>query len=117
MLCKYSTTPECSALQWLSPEQTAGGTHPYMFSQCQAIHCRAMLPCQDSPSVKSTYSASITAPEGITVLMSAIRKHADEATKVVDGRQKFCFDQPVPVQSYLIAIAAGAVKSKRIGPR
>ena len=43
---KYSTSPECSALQWLSKEQTAGGTQPYVFSQCQAIHARSMLPCQ-----------------------------------------------------------------------
>ena len=39
----------------------------------QAILCRAMLPCQDTPSVKATYSANIYAKEGITVLMSAIR--------------------------------------------
>jgi len=115
LLCKYSTSPSCSALQWLTPEQTAGGTHPYVFSQCQAIHARSMLPCQDSPAVKATYSASITAPEGITVLMSAIRKHDNAAVK--DGKRKFCFDQPVPIQSYLIAIAAGNIVSKRIGPR
>jgi len=117
LLVKYCTTEECSALQWLAPEQTATGTHPYMFSQNQAIHARAMLPCQDSPSVKATYSASITAPEGITVLMSAIRKHPEDAPKVVNGKQTFCFTQPVPIQSYLIAIAAGAMVSKRIGPR
>merc|ERR550519_1787677 len=115
LLCKYSTSPTSSALQWLTPEQTAGGTHPYVFSQCQAIHARSMLPCQDTPAVKATYSASITAPEDITVLMSAIRKNENSAAK--DGKRKFSFDQPVPIQSYLIAIAAGNIVSKRIGPR
>lgn len=31
----YETSPQCSALQWLRPEQTAGKRHPYLFSQCQ----------------------------------------------------------------------------------
>jgi len=66
----YATSPGSSALQWLSPSQTAGKKHPYLFSQCQAIHARSMLPCQDTPSVKSTYSAKITVPESLTVLMS-----------------------------------------------
>ncbi|TNN27497.1 Leukotriene A-4 hydrolase [Liparis tanakae] len=34
----YETSPEASALQWLSPEQTAGGERPYLFSQCQVIN-------------------------------------------------------------------------------
>ena len=55
----YSTSEKCTALQWLPPEQTAGKTYPYLFSQCQAIHCRSMIPCQDTPSVKAPYSAEV----------------------------------------------------------
>jgi leukotriene-A4 hydrolase len=115
MLVKYSTTSQCTALMWMLPEQTAGGVHPFMFSQCQAIHARSMLPCQDTPSVKATYSASVTAPEGITVLMSALRKH--DTPQEQGQKKKYCFEQTVPVMSYLIAIAAGDLKSRKIGPR
>jgi hypothetical protein len=56
----YRTTPQCTALQWLDKNQTASKTHPYMFSQCQAIHCRSMVPCQDTPSVKAPYTAEVS---------------------------------------------------------
>jgi len=113
ILISYTTSPESSALQWLSPAQTAGKKHPYLFSQCEAIHARSMLPCQDTPSVKATYSATITAPSDLTVLMSAIR----DGEAVVDNKKVAKFIQKVPIQSYLIAIAAGALESRKIGPR
>lgn len=31
----FETSPQSSALQWLTPEQTSGKKHPYLFSQCQ----------------------------------------------------------------------------------
>ena len=55
----YKTSPKATALQWLKAEQTAGKRHPYLFSQCQAIHCRSLLPCQDTPAVKAPYVATV----------------------------------------------------------
>jgi len=109
----YQTSPKSSALQWLKPSQTAGKKHPYVFSQCQAIHCRSMLPCQDTPAVKAPYTATITAPEELTVLMSAVR----DGHEVKDGKKVAKFNQKIPIQSYLIAIAVGAVVSRKVGPR
>ena len=67
----YETTAESVALQWLDPEMTAGKRFPFMYSQCQAIHARTIAPCQDTPCVRISYSAAVTVPEGITVVMSA----------------------------------------------
>jgi hypothetical protein len=33
----YRTSPDAAALQWLAPSQTAGKSHPYLYSQGQAI--------------------------------------------------------------------------------
>ncbi|KAJ2686314.1 Leucyl aminopeptidase yscIV, partial [Coemansia spiralis] len=36
----YATTPSGGAIQFLSPEQTLGKAHPYLFTQCEEIHAR-----------------------------------------------------------------------------
>ncbi|XP_060565007.1 leukotriene A-4 hydrolase-like isoform X2 [Ruditapes philippinarum] len=113
---KYETSPECSALQWLRPEQTAGGRQPYLFSQCQAIHCRSMVPCQDTPYVKCTYTAKITAPKVITILMSALLEGSKPSASD-PGKTVYSFRQKTPMPSYLIAIVGGDIVSKDLGPR
>ncbi|XP_067683113.1 leukotriene A-4 hydrolase-like isoform X1 [Haliotis asinina] len=113
---KYATSPKCSALQWLRPEQTAGKRQPYLFSQCEAIHARSLFPCQDSPAVKFPYTAKVTAPREVTVLMSAVRLGSDPcAGDSASLETKFL--QEVPIPSYLMAIVAGDIESRDIGPR
>ena len=58
----YRAAPDVPALQWLAPEQTAGGEHPYLFSQGQAILNRTWIPTQDSPGIRQTWEARIVAP-------------------------------------------------------
>ncbi|KAJ4475116.1 peptidase family M1-domain-containing protein [Lentinula lateritia] len=110
---KYETTKECTALQWLAKEQTQGKSFPYLFSQCQPIYARAMAPVQDSPSVKIKYSAEVTSI--LPALMSAIRQSPPSDGPAHDGKVigkdavTYIYHQPIPIPSYLIAIAAGNV--------
>ncbi|XP_076025317.1 leukotriene A-4 hydrolase [Genypterus blacodes] len=112
----YETSPSASALQWLSPQQTAGKQQPYLFSQCQANHCRSMVPCQDSPSVKHTYYAEVSVPKELVAVMSAVHD-GQEPDPQDSGRIIYRFNQKVPMPSYLIAIVVGALESREIGPR
>ena len=43
IMVSYSTTSGSTALEWLSPEQTADKQGPFLFSQCEAIHCRLTI--------------------------------------------------------------------------
>ena len=126
---EYSTTIESAALQWLTGHQTNSGKFPFLFSQCQAIHARSMIPCQDLCQVKITYSANIRCPSQLTVLMSALRQgDATPCDAPADipyppecdpaaGWSVTRYNQPVPIPAYLIAIACGELSSRQIGPR
>lgn len=110
---QYQTRPESTALAWMEPTQTAGKQHPYVYSHCEAIHCRAMAPVQDTPAVKFPYTAEVTAPAPLTALMSGLRQPSQEG----DGAEVFRFRQPVSVPAYLIALAVGQLESRKLGPR
>lgn len=112
----YATSSQSSGLQWLSPQLTAGKVYPFLFTQCQAIHARSVVPCPDTPAAKFTYSATIAVPQWCTVLMSAI---AHGHVKINDQEEikKWSFRQDVPIPSYLLAIAAGEMESVELSPR
>ncbi|MBE0567688.1 MAG: M1 family metallopeptidase [Krumholzibacteria bacterium] len=111
----FVTSPEASALQWLEPAMTAGGRHPYLFSQCQAIHARSVIPCQDSPQARFTFDARVTVPEALTVVMAAAPGAATAGPR--PGTRTFAFTMPQAVPPYLFAFAAGNLVSRDLGPR
>lgn len=112
----YSVSNESTALQWLPPAQTAGKVHPYLFTQCQAIHARALIPCQDQPGVKMTYTATVKVPEWATCVMSALESKPADTSTESDSRT-FYFEQRVPMSSYLFAIAVGNLVKRDISHR
>eukprot|EP01035_Chromulina_nebulosa_P021569 gene21569-27927_t len=128
----YSIDESASAVQWLDPKATNGGVYPYIFTQSQAIHARSLLPCMDTPGVKTPYTAVVRAPVWCTVLMSALaekssasplkkrstsKTDSDSVNRFIDPPGVFRWSQPVAVSAYLIALAAGHLSSIDISPR
>eukprot|EP00438_Fugacium_kawagutii_P033649 Skav204046 [mRNA] locus=scaffold3:185477:192402:- [translate_table: standard] len=111
----YATAPDAVAIQMLSPDPWAAR-------------------CVEVPTgVKSKYTAKITAPTPLTVLMSAVPD--GEPKEGEGGKRCFSFTQllgngnrevlpevqtkgeKVPIPSYLLALACGHLASRRVGPR
>lgn len=104
----YATSPDAEGIQWLSPEQTAGKEHPFLFTQFQPLYARTMVPLQDTPAVRITYDAHLTTPPELIAVMSARQDESGER----DGDYSFRMSQPIP--SYLLALAIGDIEFKAI---
>jgi aminopeptidase N len=109
----FNTSDQARALQWLPAVQTAGGEHPFLYSQCQAIHARSIFPCQDTPSVRFTFSAEVEVPRALTAVMAAEQVGVRESGE----SRVFQFKMPQPIPSYLFAIGVGNLDFRELGPR
>src|SRR3954469_15202605 len=110
----YATSPRATALQWLEPSQTAGGLQPFLFSQAQPIHARALFPLQDTPRNRITVgSARFTVPARLRTLMAAAAKGREtQGDLAVDA-----FEMPQPIPPYLLAFAVGDLTPRQLSAR
>ncbi len=113
---RYRTSPEASALQWLAPAQTAGGAHPFLFSQCQAIHARSVVPLQDTPRLRIRYRAELEIPRALVGVMAAAHRDREEPEERDDVAIER-FEMPQPIPPYLFAFAVGDLASHDLSPR
>lgn len=107
----YETDPGSVAVQWLTPQQTAGKKQPYLYTQGEAILTRSWIPCQDTPANRITYSADVQVPSGLMAVMSA----ENPTEKSSDG--KYHFEMIYKIPTYLIALAVGDLEFASLGSR
>ena len=114
IVIEYETSPGAAAVQWLSPEQTAGGKLPFLFTQGQAILTRSWVPTQDGPGIRQTYDATVHVPAGMRAVMSA-EHTGTEGEKDSAGLSVYRFKMAHPIPPYLIALAVGDIAFRPIG--
>jgi leukotriene-A4 hydrolase len=117
IVISYKSAPDAGALQWLTPEQTAGKTQPFLLSQGQSIENRSWIPTQDSPGIRQSWDAHIAVPAELTAVMSAPKWDEPDPSPPPPNMRSFGFRMEHPVAPYLIAIAVGDLAFKDLGPR
>ena len=101
----YRTAPSASALQWLEP--------PFLFSQCQAIHARSVVPIQDTPRNRIGYRAQLRVPTHLRALMAArfVAREEQGSTAVET------YETAEPIPPYLLALAVGEMAFRDLSRR
>lgn len=106
----YETSPSASGLLWNTAEQSFGRQQPYLYSQNEPVSARSWIPSQDTPTVRSTYTATLRVPPGLLALMSAGNNPTSPNELGI-----YTFDMPYRVPSYLIALAVGRLEFRSLG--
>ena len=96
---RYATQPTATAVQWLEPAQTADRRQPFVYTQCQPIHARSVVPLQDTPRTRLRFTAELRVPRELTALMAAESLGSHVEGDPTDGQiQDAAADRAVPVR-------------------
>ena len=109
-----ATGPKAKALQWLEPAQTAGGVHPFLYTQCQSIHAAESDPVPGFAVRPFHLRGRDRNAE------SADRRHGRRSAGCHAGETAsnvFRFAMPQPIPSYLLGFAVGHLAFQSLGPR
>lgn len=114
---EYSTIPTATAVSWVPENQTFNGDLKFMYTQCEAIHCRSIAPLQDSPAVKSTFNATLRVEAPYVAIASALPVKQTDVPSSNGIMKVYEYAQKIPVPSYLLALVAGHIEYKSAGKR
>lgn len=82
---------------------------PYVYTQCEDINCRSVVPVMDTPSNKQTYSARVLNSNVYSAHMSANVTHDAPLPSDTTMQEKH-FQCDIKIPSYLLAIAVGDIE-------
>lgn len=110
----YMSLPGTTALSWLTPEQTAAKTMPFVYSLCQMNFCRDWAPMMDTPSQKITYDATVVAPSEFVVSMSG---NETSSTVLNETHSVTTFECNEKIPSYQLALIVGDLEKRALSDR
>lgn len=110
MIC-YKTGEHPRALQWLTPQQTGGNAHPFLYTQSESIYARSWIPCPDGPGIRFSYNARVEVPKELMAVMSA------ENPQQMNDSGVYHFKMDIPIPAYLMALAVGDIRFRSIDKR
>ena len=107
VVIRYRTAPAALALHW---------SNQSVYSACQPIYARTIVPLPDSPSSRIAYRAALTAPRALTAHMAATSTEGGERVESGDeATTTFAADEPIA--PYLFAFAVGDYAARELSPR
>lgn len=113
VIVRYETSSQSTGLYWLEPEQTAGGHHPFLFSNGWYHHARSFLPCQDTPRIRFSYDATLMVPKDLRGVCAA--RHV--STRIVGDIAIEQWSMPYAIPAYLFAFVVGRLERRELSHR
>jgi len=89
---------------FISPYGTPEGRKHMLITQFEAVAARRFVPCWDEPAQKATFSISVDAPVGLTVVSNM---PIDSVSELGDGFQHVQFQKTPKMSSYLLFVGIG----------
>jgi aminopeptidase N len=85
-----------------------------LFSQCQAIHARSVIPLQDTPRLRVRFRAELHVPRALRAVVAAAHRGREDGPNDTAIER---YEMPQPIPPYLFAFAVGDLTSQDLSPR
>ncbi|KZL71381.1 leukotriene A4 hydrolase, partial [Colletotrichum tofieldiae] len=107
----------CLQREWLCDiQRVLTDTWDSSASRGEPVHARSIFPCQDTPSIKTTFDIVIYSV--LPVVASGIPEHDLIFPSVLDASElkRYSFKQTIPISNYLFAVASGNLVGQKVAP-